>query len=67
MNFESLSLEQRIAVHELEIRALRQQLQRQEHLLAVIIDLLAMPANSPEFFMGLRALRAERERGPKEP
>ena len=67
MNFESLSFEQRIAVHELEIRALRQQLQRQEHLLAVIIDLLAMPANSPEFFMGLRALRTERERGPKEP
>lgn len=65
MDFESLTFEQRIAVHELEIRALRDHLQRQERLFASIIDLLALPANSPEFFQGLRALRIERDRGPK--
>lgn len=66
MDFESLSFEQRIAVHELEIQALRQRLLRQERLFASMVELIGLPANSPEFFQGLRTLRIERDRTPKE-
>ena len=48
MDFESLTFEQRVAVHELEIRALRNEVQAHEEILAALIDLLSKPSGSPD-------------------
>lgn len=61
MDFESLTFEQRIAVHELEIRALRSEVQTQEEILAALIDLLSKPSGSPDFAHDLKKLMAQRD------
>ena len=61
MDFESLTFEQRLAVHELEIRALRNELQSHEDILTGLIDLLSKPGGSASFAHDLKKLLSQRE------
>ena len=61
MEFTELTLPQQVAAHELEIRSLRGALRHQEHLFAMLIDLVELPPTSPECMHLLKALRAERD------
>jgi hypothetical protein len=61
MDFESLTFEQKIAVHELEIRALRSDLDTCDELLVALIDLFSKPGGSAEFAHDLKKLLAQRD------
>jgi len=61
MNFESLTFEQRVAVHELEIRALRNEIQTHEEILTAVIDLLSKPSGSGDFAHDLKKLLIQRD------
>lgn len=61
MDFESLTFEQRIAVHELEIRALRNEIQSHDDILANLIDLLSKPSGSASFANDLKKLLVQRD------
>ncbi len=61
MDFESLTFEQRVAVHELDIRALRNEVQTQEELLTALIDLISKPSGSPDFAHELKKLLVQRD------
>jgi hypothetical protein len=61
MDFESLTLPQQIALHELELHDLRLQARHHDGLLLGILDLLSLPAGSGEFSSALRKLSAERD------
>ena len=55
MEFENLSFEQKVAVHELEIGALRNELQAMTRC-SRLIDLLAKPGGSADFAHDLKKL-----------
>jgi hypothetical protein len=61
MDFENLTFEQRLAVHELEIRALRNDVQGHDEVLAALIDLVSKPGGSAEFAHDLKKLLAQRD------
>lgn len=61
MEFENLSFEQKVAVHELEIGALRSELQAHDEILAALIDLLSKPGGSADFAHDLKKLVARRD------
>ncbi|HEV7489764.1 MAG TPA: hypothetical protein VGO25_03095 [Rhodanobacteraceae bacterium] len=61
MDFENLTFEQKVTVHELEIRALRKDLQAHDEILAALIDLLSKPGGSADFAHGLKSLVARRD------
>jgi hypothetical protein len=61
MEFDRLTVDQRLAVHELEIRALRHEIESHEALLVALIDLLSKREDSPEFASELRGLIARRD------
>jgi hypothetical protein len=61
MDFENLTFEQKVAVHELEIRALRNEVQAHDEILAALIDLLSKPGGSADFAHDLKKLVAQRD------
>lgn len=61
MDFENLTLEQKLAVQELEIRALRNEVQNHDEVLAALIDLLSKPSGSAEFAHDLKKLLTQRD------
>lgn len=61
MDFESLTFEQKVAVHELEIHALRNELESHDEILVALIDLLSKPSGSASFAHDLKKLLAQRD------
>lgn len=62
MDFSDLSLPQRVAAHELSVRALEDETRALRRLVAALIEVVAAPVGSPEYETGLSALLAERNR-----
>ena len=61
MDFDSLTFDQKIAVHELEIGALRNEIDCLDELVVALIDLLSKPSGSSEFAHELKMIQAQRD------
>ena len=63
MDFSELSLPQKVAAHELSMRALEDEVHVLRSLVAALIGVVASPVGSPEYEASLSRLLAERARG----
>ena len=63
MDFSELSLPQKVAAHELSLRALEDEMRALRSLVAALIGVVASPVGSGEYESSLSRLLAERARG----
>jgi hypothetical protein len=66
MNFSELSLPQRVAAHELSVRALQDEVRALRALITALVDVVATATNSPEHEAALAVLLAARNRVPSD-
>lgn len=62
MHFSELSLPQKVAAHELSLRALEDETRALRALVAALIDVVTSPVGAPKYESSLAALLAERTR-----
>jgi hypothetical protein len=62
MDFSDLSLPQRVAAHELSVRALEDETRALRRLVTALIGVVTSQVGSAEYESGLSALLAERNR-----
>ena len=63
MDFSELSLPQKVAAHELSLRALQDETRMLRALVAALIGVVTSSVGSPEYESSLAALIAQRNRG----
>jgi len=63
MDFSELSLPQKVAAHELSLRALQDETHALRALVAALIGVVTSAVGSPEYDASLQSLLAERNRG----
>jgi hypothetical protein len=63
MDFSELSLPQKVAAHELSLRAMEDETRALRSLVAALIGVVASQVGSPEYESSLSLLLAERARG----
>ena len=62
MDFSELSLPQKVAAHELSLRATQDETRALRALVAALIDVVTSPVGSPDYETALSTLLAERAR-----
>jgi hypothetical protein len=62
MNFSELTLPQKVAAHELSLRALQDETRALRALVVALIGIVASPVGSAEYEASLAVLNAERNR-----
>ena len=63
MDFSELSLPQKVAAHELSLRALEDEMHALRALIVALIDVVTSPVGTPRYEASLSALQIERSRG----
>jgi len=63
MDFSELSLPQKVAAHELSLRALEDEMHALRALIVALIDVVTSPVGSPDYEASLKTLLAERAQG----
>lgn len=62
MDFSDLSLPQKVAAHELSLRAMQDETRALRALVTALMAVVTAPVGSPDYEAGLLALLAERNR-----